>query len=129
MTDLTAINQIRLCIDANDVARITDFWSSLLGYRVRETESTDPADDWRHLEPWDPTLPRLTIQPVPEGKQRKNRLHLDVFVSDPEPWIDRCLELGGSLLWKSEDPDDWFQVIADPEGNEFCICRSSTPEE
>ncbi len=47
-----------------------------------------------------------------------------VFGSEPEPWIQRCPALGGSALWRSEEPDDWFPVIADPEGNELCICRS-----
>jgi predicted enzyme related to lactoylglutathione lyase len=124
MNDIAAVDQVRLCIDANDVTRISDFWAALLGYQVREI---DPSDEWRHLDSTSPTLPKLTIQPVPEGKEVKNRLHLDVFVRDPDPWIERCLALGGSLLWRSEDPDDWFQVIADPEGNELCICRTSTP--
>lgn len=124
MSDRSPVNAVRLCIDANDVHRITEFWSSLLDYRIRETE---PADGWRHLEPASEELPRLTIQPVPEGKVGKNRLHFDIFVTEPGPWIDRCLELGGTLLWRSEDPDDWFQVIADPEGNELCICRTNVP--
>jgi predicted enzyme related to lactoylglutathione lyase len=113
---------VRLCIDANDVDAVSAFWTNLLDYRLRN----DPEDDrWRHLDPGSSLLPPLTIQPVPEGKGVKNRLHLDVFVTDPEPWIARCVDLGGELLWRSEDSDDWFQVIADPEGNEFCICRSN----
>jgi predicted enzyme related to lactoylglutathione lyase len=126
MTDPNAVDVVRLCIDANDVHRITDFWSSLLGYQVRET---DDSDTWRHLDAPGTVMPPLTIQPVPETKARKNRLHLDIFVSDPEPWIERCLDLGGTRLWRSEDPDDWFQVIADPEGNELCICRSEATDE
>lgn len=121
MSDSLPVDQVRLCVDANDVTRIAEFWAALLDYRVREV---DGSDSWRHLEPASATLPKLTIQPVPETKTLKNRLHLDVFVADPDPWIARCLELGGTLLWRSEDPDDWFQVIADPEGNELCICRS-----
>ena len=116
------VTSVRLCIDANDVTRVSAFWVDLLGYRMRE--NSDDSDTWRHLEPPTPALPQLTIQPVPEHKGVKNRLHLDVFVAEPEPWITRSVELGGTLLWLSEDPDDWFQVIADPEGNEFCICRA-----
>ncbi len=122
MSDSLSVAAVRLCIDANDVDRVSAFWSSLLGYRIREV---DDSDGWRHLEPTSPELPKLTIQPVPEPKTRKNRLHLDLFVPDPDPWIQRAVELGATLLGRSEDPDDWFQVIADPEGNELCICRSA----
>jgi predicted enzyme related to lactoylglutathione lyase len=121
MNDLTD-PYARLCIDANDVDRLSDYYVALLGYRRR---NTDAGDTWGHLEPPTTDLPKLTIQPVPEGKTLKNRLHLDLFVTDPDPWIERCVELGGVALWRSVDPDDWFQVIADPEGNEFCICRIS----
>ncbi len=122
MSDPLSVAAVRLCIDANDVDRVSAFWASLLDYRIREI---DGSDGWRHLEPTSPDLPKLTIQPVPEPKTRKNRLHLDLFVPDPDPWIRRCVELGATLLGRSEDPDDWFQVIADPEGNELCICRSA----
>jgi hypothetical protein len=43
-------------------------------------------------------------------------------VDDPEVWIERSLALGARKLWLGEEPDDWFQVMADPEGNEFCFC-------
>jgi hypothetical protein len=118
------IGSVRVCIDANDVDRITTFWMMLLGYEVRGTADDD---GWRHLDSSSPALPALTIQPVPEGKSIKNRLHLDIFVADPQPWIERCLDLGARKLWLSEEPDDWFQVMADPEGNEFCICWAHQP--
>ena len=117
------VNLVRLCVDANDVWLVARFWAELLDYQIREIDDAE-STGWLHLESDSPTLPKLTIQPVPETKGVKNRLHLDIFVTDPHPWIDRCVELGGRLLWRSEEPDDWFQVIADPEGNELCICRS-----
>ena len=123
MDEALAVDAVRLCIDAADPVRVAEFWAALLGYRVRELDDTE--DWWRHLDADSATLPKLTIQPVPEPKTVKNRLHLDIFVADPEPWIRRALELGGTALWRSEEPDDWFQVIADPEGNELCICRSA----
>ncbi len=122
MADPSDVTQTRLCIDANDVGRVSGFWVALFDYRMRE--GADDSDTWRHLEPPTPALPKLTIQPVPEHKGVKNRLHLDVFVAEPEPWIARSVELGGTALFLSEDPEDWFQVIADPEGNEFCICHA-----
>jgi predicted enzyme related to lactoylglutathione lyase len=125
VSEPAAIRTFRLCIDANDVDRVTDFWTSVFGYEVRETDP--PDDDWRHLDSPSAALPPLTIQPVPETKTVKNRLHLDFFVAEPDPWIRRCVDLGARKLWLSEEPDDWFQVMADPEGNEFCICRENQP--
>jgi hypothetical protein len=113
------ISVIKLCIDGQDPERLARFWASMLDYRQR-TEVVD--DGWQHLDPPHAGLPPLTIQPVPEAKAGKNRLHLDVFVADPDEWIAKAEALGARRLWRSEDPDDWFQVLADPEGNEFCIC-------
>ena len=87
MTNRSDVTQARLCIDANDVERVSDFWIALFDYRMRE--DADDTDTWRHLEPPTTALPKLTIQPVPEHKGVKNRLHLDVFVAEPEPWIAR----------------------------------------
>jgi hypothetical protein len=49
------ISSVRLCIDANDVDVVAQFWVSLFGYRVRE--APDTTDEWRHLEAPSPTLP------------------------------------------------------------------------
>ncbi|MGH8998316.1 MAG: VOC family protein [Acidimicrobiia bacterium] len=68
------------------------------------------------------SVPPIAIQPVPEGKDTKNRLHLDIFVRDAEAWVARSESLGAQRLALNEDPDDWYQVMADPEGNEFCFC-------
>lgn len=65
----------------------------------------------------------LNLQRVPEPKQVKNRLHIDVFVDDPREWIDRAEQLGAQRLRLHDDQADWFCVMADPAGNEFCICR------
>jgi len=108
----------KVCIDAGDPARLARFYAALFGSEVRVSD-----DGWHFLKPTRPGVVALTIQPVPESKVGKNRVHLDVFVADPEPAIARCEELGATRLWRSERPNDWFQVLADPEGNELCICR------
>jgi predicted enzyme related to lactoylglutathione lyase len=118
--DADTVSSVRLCIDANDVDLVARFWVSLFGYRVRE--GADTSDTWRHLDASSPALPALTIQPVGEAKTVKDRLHLDFFVTEPDPWIERAVRCGAAKLALSEEPDDWFQVMADPEGNEFCIC-------
>jgi hypothetical protein len=109
---------VEVCIDVLDPRPVAAFWSALLGYRAEG----DVDNRWVHLEP--PSgLPALNLQRVPEPKTIKNRLHLDVYVDDPLEWIGRAHELGATQLSLHDDPADWFCVMADPAGNEFCICQ------
>ena len=111
---------LEVCIDSCDPGLLATFWSTLLGYRVEG----DANGRWVHLEP--PSgLPVLNLQLVPEAKAGKNRLHFDLYVERPEDWIARSEALGASRVRLHDDPTDWFQVMADPEGNEFCICREN----
>ena len=72
-------------------------------------------------------LNHLTIQRVPEGKTAKHRLHLDLFVSDDGPEIERLVGLGATVLVPAEGPGHvgmTATVMADPDGGEFCVvCR------
>jgi hypothetical protein len=114
------VRGVEVCIDVIDPRHVAAFWCELLGYEV----DGDVDARWVHLEPPEgTTMPVLNLQRVPEWKEIKNRLHLDVFVDDPEEWIDRSLELGATRLRVNDDADDWYCVMADVEGNEFCICR------
>jgi hypothetical protein len=54
----------------------------------------------------------------------KNRVHVDLGAPDIEPEAKRIEALGATRLWISEDPEDPFIVLADPEGNEFCVVRT-----
>ena len=71
--------------------------------------------------------PRLYFQKVPEPKSVKNRVHLDVVVSVTQEWVDvqaaadRVVAAGGQILRISDDPNDRFILVGDPEGNEFCL--------
>jgi predicted enzyme related to lactoylglutathione lyase len=113
---------VEVCIDCSDPRIVAGFWTAFLGY----TTDDDLEGDWVHLEP--PVgLPVLNLQRVPEAKAGKNRLHLDVYVDDPDPWIDRAVELGGNCVRAHPDPTDWFQVMTDPAGNEFCVCKEHQP--
>ena len=71
------------------------------------------------------TLPgnniRLAFQQVPEDKIVKNRLHLDLAHTDPEALIARVEALGGSRIEDHQVAESSWTVLADPEGNEFCI--------
>ncbi|GAA1659350.1 VOC family protein [Nonomuraea maheshkhaliensis] len=114
-------------VDCRHPASLARFWAEALdGYavapydeaeleRLRSEGVDDPEDD--------PTVlveggsPRLWFQRVPERKIVKNRLHLDLRADDVDAELDRLIGLGAVLL---ETHDDWV-VLADPEGNEFCL--------
>jgi hypothetical protein len=66
----------------------------------------------------------VAFQRVPEPKAVKNRVHLDLASPDEEAEASRLGALGATRLYRSEDPDDVFVVLADPEGNEFCVVRA-----
>ena len=114
---MRTVRSVEVCIDVVDPRPVAAFWCGLLGY----TTDDDLESRWVHLEPPD-DLPVLNLQRVPEHKELKNRLHLDVFVDDPEEWIGQAEELGARVVDWHEEEGDWFCVLVDPAGNEFCIC-------
>ena len=108
------IRQIGL--DGHDLTAMVDFWSAALGYELDHRESgyailRDPAD----------AEPRLFLQQVPEPKVGKNRAHMDVEVPDEGSAVDRLLQLGARVLWREDFHTHHWTVLADPEGNEFCV--------
>jgi hypothetical protein len=105
-------------IDCADPPSLAVFWVAVTGYR---RESAD--DDWVSLVDPGGHGPRIGLQRVPEPKTVKNRLHLDLYAEDEEASARRIEDLGATRLWLSKDPDDVFIVLADPEGNEFCVVR------
>ncbi|MEU7030758.1 VOC family protein [Streptomyces sp. NPDC046275] len=104
-----------LVFDCADPAALVRFWAALLG-----GAPVDRSADWAYVEP--PGFVRIAFQRVPEGKAVKNRLHLDVEVDDPVAAAEEALALGarrsGGLV---TDEQGSFQVMFDPEGNEFCF--------
>jgi predicted enzyme related to lactoylglutathione lyase len=106
-------------IDAVDAERAAAFWAALLGTKIDEW-----FDDGRFafLEGSD-DLPVVCIQRVPEAKQGKNRVHIDLAVRDLEQGTRRVEELGGRWVDGKDrklDPFTW-RTMADPDGNEFDI--------
>ncbi|MEU4080452.1 VOC family protein, partial [Streptomyces venezuelae] len=76
--------------------------------------------DWSYVDP--PEFVRLAFQRVPEGKTVKNRVHLDLEVEDPDLAADEALPLGAVRVGGPvTDEQGAFQVMRDPEGNEFCF--------
>jgi len=112
-----------LCLDANDHQRLADWWCRALGYvRRDQIQGTSRPLEWP-VPILDPSGggPLIWIVPVPEQKSVKNRMHLDVFGRTQE-----LLEAGATLVRARDDEIQW-DVLADPEGNEFCVFAPPEP--
>jgi hypothetical protein len=103
-----------LCLDAVDHQAQADWWCAAMGYRRRDAADRDPAGPVLIEDPAG-RGPGLWINPVPEVKTLKNRMHHDVTGD-----TDALLALGATLLRRRDDEVHW-DVLADPEGNEFCV--------
>jgi hypothetical protein len=104
-----------IVFDCADPAGLVRFWAGLLG-----GAPVDRSPDWSYVEP--PGFVRIAFQRVPEGKAVKNRLHLDVHADDIGAAADEASTLGASRVGDVvTDPYGAFQVMRDPEGNEFCL--------
>ncbi|HEY4420708.1 MAG TPA: VOC family protein [Pseudonocardia sp.] len=117
------------CADPHDLAR---FWCSVLDYEVQDEDdelvtigSPSAPEGRSRLGPVPPTL---TFARVPEGKTVKNRLHLDLNPADREQddEVRRLLDLGARYADVGHGDESWV-VLADPEGNEFCVLASRHP--
>ncbi len=116
-------------IDAHDPAAQAEWWSAALGWRI-----TDHDDDEYVLEPpagspEDGVVPDLLFIKVPEDKTVKNRLHLDLRPTDQAAEVARFEQLGARRVDVGQSADVTWVVLADPEGNEFCILRALTSDE
>jgi predicted enzyme related to lactoylglutathione lyase len=106
-------------IDCLDPRRLARFWGTLLD---REEGSSEPG--WVYLGDRGDVLPRVVFQPVTEPKRGKTRIHLDVVVDDIDAGIAQVVELGGSATGERHEYDAGVVVVmADPEGNEFCLAQ------
>lgn len=107
-----------IILDCHDPETLATFWIAVSGFERRGGRGpyvvlVDPAQP----------SPRLVLQRVPEPKQGKNRLHLDVEVADMEAEVARLVALGARRLERQEEFGP-FTVMQDPEGNEFCVVQA-----
>ena len=108
--------RLEICIDCADPAALLPWWSVALRYVEVNGELVDP----------DGNGPTVWFQKVPETKSVKNRVHLDLYLPRREAAARRALllSLGGRLIKEFDNSrgEESFWVIADPEGNEMCLC-------
>jgi predicted enzyme related to lactoylglutathione lyase len=112
---------LAVVLDCSDLDRSATFWCGVLGYRA---EPRSPGR-YRQLLPADGNGVELLLQQVAERKVSKNRVHLDLRVPDLAAETARAVTLGARRI--TDDPieeDGWiWHVLADPDGNEFCVLQ------
>jgi hypothetical protein len=108
----TTAGLYELVIDSDDAARIATWWADILGAEGKD----DEEERFSYIEhiPGAP-FECIVFVPVPEPKTVKNRIHIDVTTPDLQLLLD-----AGARLVRSKDGDIGWNVMADPEGNEFC---------
>jgi predicted enzyme related to lactoylglutathione lyase len=111
---------IEIVVDCRDPERLATFWSALLGIDIRG-EVREGNLWFVALLAICPGGPIIGFQQVPEGKVAKNRMHLDLRVTELELAVRKAVGLGGRQLAAHDERGRQWRVMADPEGNEFCL--------
>jgi predicted enzyme related to lactoylglutathione lyase len=105
-------------IDAADPVRLGRWWQEALGWVI---VNDDPEEF--EIRPTPERLPGLLFARVPDAKSSKNRLHLDLRPDDRDVEVARLVALGAARVDVGQGTPSWV-VLADPEGNEFCVLGS-----
>ena len=108
-----------IVLDVNDLESCVGFWSEVLG-----KETSFKADKYCRIG-GDDDPPSLLLQKVPEQHEHKNRAHIDLDVTDLEAAVRRVVDLGGTKLDEFSEYGITWAVMADPDGNEFCLVKHS----
>ncbi|MCK2243466.1 MULTISPECIES: VOC family protein [unclassified Crossiella] len=109
--------------DCADLFALAGFWSQVTGNPVRSEDGPDETEVWVSM----PEGPDLYFQQVAEPKTIKNRVHvcLEPLIPRDEE-VERLLGIGATMVTDMREPDGTgWAVLADPEGNEFCVLRSA----
>jgi predicted enzyme related to lactoylglutathione lyase len=126
MTDL----QIQcFLLDSTDPQRTADFWQAALGWRRTHEDDDDVVLEPPAGSPQDGVAPDLLFQRVPEGKTVKNRWHPDLRPKDQAAEVARLEALGATRADVGQGDDVSWIVMADPDGNEFCVLRAFNADE
>jgi len=116
--DVRPVQRIEIGIDALDIASVRPFWKAILGY------APEPGRDGPQDALVDPAGqgPSVWFQQMDAPRSQRNRIHFDVVVAHDEARrrMDAALAAGGKVTYDGEAPAFW--VLADPEGNEACVC-------
>ena len=126
--------RVTVVVDGHDLDALAQFWCAALGYEQLDTWD----ESYRNLRPTPAGAasggPPLLLQRVPEDKAGKNRVHLDLHPDDGPGTVDRLIALGATPVGAANTDylaahGTTFQVLADPEANEFCVVWRTRPAE
>ena len=134
-----------MAIDCADPDRLAAFWIEVLEYRLADppegfaswsdyssSVAAEPGEGWSRIVDPEGRGPSVLFHRVPERKVAKNRMHIDVRVRPPgasddaarpfvEAEVGRLVALGATHVRTDDDESDYYAVLHDPEGNEFCV--------
>jgi predicted enzyme related to lactoylglutathione lyase len=107
-----------IVIRVDDLQRQAEFWTAALDYVPRDDES----DDFRLLRPRNGVGPNVSLDRARSTVQVPPRIHLDLYADDQAAEVERLIGLGATEVhWDKRPPDADYVILADPEGNRFCV--------
>ena len=118
-----ALDLAWVAVDCRDPEAVARFWAEVL-----QAEIVDSSPEEVLMRPRNGTGPNVIFLAVPDEKVVKNRLHFDLRPDDQAAEVARVLGLGATRVDIGQGDVTW-EVLADPEGNEFCILRALDPGE
>ncbi len=117
-----------LVVDSHDPGRVARFWAAALDWVISRDEDPEWVVEPRAGTRDDCVVADLLFIKVPEPKTIKNRLHFDLRPEDQAAEVTRLEELGATRVDVGQGEDVAWVVMADPEGNEFCVQPAHAPE-
>jgi len=118
-----------ICIDSTDHLPLARWWAELLGWRITHEDDDEAVLEPPEDSPEDGVSPDILILRVPEPKTVKDRIHIDLRPEDQDAEVARAEAMGATRVDIGQGDDSTWVVLADPQGNEFCILRALTAEE
>ncbi len=110
-----------IVIRVDDLPRQREFWMAALDYVPRE----ETSDDFALLRPRGGVGPNLSLDQVRSTVHVPPRIHLDLYAEDQAAEVKRLVALGATEVhWDKRPPDADYIILADPEGNRFCVIDS-----
>ncbi|HWE24778.1 MAG TPA: VOC family protein [Myxococcales bacterium] len=107
-----------IVIRVDNLERQKAFWTAALDYATREGDH----DDFALLRPRNGKGPNISLDRVRSVLQTPPRIHLDLYADDQVAEVERLIALGATEVhWDKRPPDADYVILADPEGNRFCV--------
>jgi predicted enzyme related to lactoylglutathione lyase len=115
-----------LTIDVHDLKKVANFWAAALDWKITLEDENEVCLELQDESPEVGRIPDILFIKVPDEKVVKNRLHLDLRPKDQAAEVERLEALGARKIdiGQNEGSTKSWVVMADPEGNEFCVLRA-----